>query len=1287
VRTVLCHKLMFLLAIFVILGATRGSSEEKFFSDGVIVSGEIRLWENKRNKKISFSLMDNNAVDLSYHYKLPGNKWISPSKFKDIQSEISAEKKTSTFKAKCKTSSGTEINYNRTVKLLPDGKILFSFSSSTSSQIYNVLTLNFSGKIIQDSGGIIVNGYRVTPKQSASEGVAYLIKYKKDIKNIQFPSAQAEGIFLIDIKKALCVNFHKKAGKEKYNLFLTPEEGKIEFTIAFKASKDLNSKNTKDSYYGIDFWECNRMHMPNYRLCRNLIQNPSFEGGLRYYRYVGYAEETEKAHGKFYDIDTAEAKYGSQSLVIKTLKGVRPQSIGPFIIPVEPKKKYTFSFYAKGSQNKNLALKLSAYTASQKINPTFAGPRSFELTNDWKRYHTSFTSPNSGICLFFQGAFHGVSPFDETRIWVDGVQLEKGELTEYAEKPISAKLVSSSPDNFLEAKSPVNARLEITSKPDISGLAKISVTDFFDKLIWKGAFPFKANKKGTASIKLPLNKKLPKGFLLFKVELELKDGFKDTDYFRLNIMEFLEHKHKHRNFISLSPSYGTPELSKLFDRYKAIGAGSLSWRSKDAYLAYLTQKNGFDYWGGNLLHSTDPLNYNGEKITRKDIKKTKSPLPQEWEKKIEQACFEKAQSRPWIKKWWFIGEPNDGKYNEDLNMKDIVKLHKAAYKGIKQANSENEFISPGPWNIRIAHGLRWIDDFLAAGAKDIPFAAVDGHAYQTLPEDPDLDIELEAFIAILDKHGLSNTPIVSTEGIYHPPLNIPQWGSYTFNGGAVSDSYWGKSPSYHLGLGEKMQSAFHARHFIMALKYADRIKSYDAHGSFRRFLDVRLTPYALLKTINTIGQLLGNADFKRDIRFAPKVRCYVFEDNLKRPVAAIWSHIKEADRNLGPYPTAVVKFEKTMPQVFDLMEVPMEIKWDKNGLCQFQATSFPIFFRGAPDSLDSFCKAFENARLLGDSNSSVKILSRLKTPEAISISVSNILSRKTEGALNISVQNKHVFDGEISLDKRQSKNIDKTLPSPVSASAISPINITASFADKNQQTEKLKCFFGALAVEKTPEAIIIDGSLGDWSGIPEIPMTKRIKMLARGKTALKFPNGRPRGGKEDISAFFKMAWDEKNLYLAVRVVDDKFVSNGEISWNPNDSLQVFFDCLANARNSNTSGYDSDDYVYNFYPSSENSELAVQRGLAPERQLCGGLKCNVMEPGVIGSFKKTNDGYIYEIRFPRRFITPIVLEGNAVFGFNLIVNDSDSNNVKWQLAPENTEGYGKPNTYPVIILKK
>ena len=43
---------------------------------------------------------------------------------------------------------------------------------------------------------------------------------------------------------------------------------------------------------GIDMWANDKLHLPDYDASTNLILNPSFEAGLRYWGYLCYGQST-----------------------------------------------------------------------------------------------------------------------------------------------------------------------------------------------------------------------------------------------------------------------------------------------------------------------------------------------------------------------------------------------------------------------------------------------------------------------------------------------------------------------------------------------------------------------------------------------------------------------------------------------------------------------------------------------------------------------------------------------------------------------------------------------------------------------------------------------------------------------------------------------------------------------------------------------------------------------------------------------------------------------------------
>ena len=66
---------------------------------------------------------------------------------------------------------------------------------------------------------------------------------------------------------------------------------------------------------GIDFWANDRLYLPDYGASTNLILNPSFEAGFRYWAYLSYNQNTVPLeYSNFEIIDSTQAHSGSHSL-------------------------------------------------------------------------------------------------------------------------------------------------------------------------------------------------------------------------------------------------------------------------------------------------------------------------------------------------------------------------------------------------------------------------------------------------------------------------------------------------------------------------------------------------------------------------------------------------------------------------------------------------------------------------------------------------------------------------------------------------------------------------------------------------------------------------------------------------------------------------------------------------------------------------------------------------------------------------------------------------------------
>jgi hypothetical protein len=457
----------------------------------------------------------------------------------------------------------------------------------------------------------------------------------------------------------------------------------------------------------------------------------------------------------------------------------------------------------------------------------------------------------------------------------------------------------------------------------------------------------------------------------------------------------------------------------------------------------------------------------------------------------------------------------------------------------------------------------------------------------------------------------------------------------------------------------------------------------SAGGSNIFELDADLTPYACQKIPNTLGRLLGDAYFKKDIRFAPYTRCYVFEDAQKRPVAAVWGCYPKLDAGVVPPFEASANFGGKTPEIFDLMETERLSKPDDNGNIKFPVSSFPLFFRGAPGDLPDFIKTFEGASLLSaEGISPLSLGSRVTGPGSMDITVKNLRSMLFTGQLDAAGKER-----PINVAPSAEASFPAPLPQPLSASAIKAEKIEAQVTDSSTgKSFKTDCSFEGFVCEKAKSPIKIDGDIDDWKDIPEVKLENR---LTRDKSLKSLSDS-------DFSGWFKTAWDEKGFYLCVKITDDKFIlkehQKAAENWN-NDTLQVYFDTLCDARRRETRGYDISEYDYTVYPADGGKKSEVFMRRSPDIQLTLGLEAfpdNAVAGNVPSAFKQTDGGYIYEVFFPAVRLMPAKMEKGYNIGFGLFVNDRDDIESKepksaLTITPPGTGCYNNPHLWPVMLL--
>lgn len=1053
-----------------------------------------------------------------------------------------------------------------------------------------------------------------------------------------------------------------------------------------------------------DLWALDRYSLPD-QSGKNLLQNSSFEQGLRYmiFRHRG------KVNFNIFDskpvfISDKEAKFGTHSLAIRsTPDGLLHQPVSTHTLLFGPGT-CTLSFYAKtdkpGKQTLTVQFMDPALIWDSSKWPAVKIP----LTGEWKRYTLTHTWKSSAA---FPVVFSARSAADAT-CYIDGVQLEKGAKATPYEVPLAeGALRTSAPDNFIEYGKPVDAHLDIVTAPDAKGTVAVKVRDFFDTVKLQKTFSFTADAQGKARVDLPLNG-LPRGIFIVESDYTI-GGKKRYEIQRFSIMSFLDNTHKHKNmFVNtyVDPLFPMQIYRDVLDRYRKIGYGARSgFVINDERLAQLADSFGVESSICRIAHARKDKNGRNVEILREvewylipGRRKSDSLLVEnatqkeiipELLKRVEDAAAEIAKNSPSVRGWYFLCEPEgtlpewaNPAYAKPEEYRKFIALETAVAKGVKRGNPKAELYTSPTSNIASPDRILFYDRLFAEAAKNgIRYDAVAAHNYRVgAPEYPvSMERQYKNLFAVLDKHGYSNVKISSPEGMHWLPvrcLKSPFISDYPISSGHLN----GLVPyTYDLSYAEKIGSAYRARSWLVGLKHQDRIRQMNAsnYGAFE--MDAMLTPFAFQKIPNTLGRLLGNARFLEELNLFPNTRCYLFEDEQKRPVAAIWACMEEVDLGEAAAPDFLFKPAAGL-ELFDLMEAEHALPADKNGETVLPLSPYPVFLRGKPDTAKEFAAMLRAGH--GRSNIAQRPLLtvRLNSASDVAVRLENIENSTLSGTL-LSPRG----DRKVSIPAGGSTDFTLPLPIPLSADKQTAYDLTLRFRKQDGKNEVFRYdrSFAGLLAKRAEQPIVIDGNPAKWAAYPAIPMTTRFRGKFLQRRGL-FPDAK------DFSADYKIAWDENGLYLAVFVKDDKFVWKKQPrikdGWK-NDSLQVFFDTFADGGDSDrkrTIG--SDDWSYGIYPQNASaSELAVWRYLTPDVQLTRGVagaKADTLADDVKAAFRKTADGYFYEVAFSPKSVEPFRLKAGNTLGIGILLNDADDPS---QQEPRsrltNTTGTDMPNERP------
>ena len=1257
--------------------AERMASTE-FRSDGMIVCGakSVRV---TRGGQVFVTLGNEKAIKIDQQMSVGTRGWTYPPAFGGKELKIHREERRVEFTGRIpftKAGDGPAGDYRLSMGLVENGLVQLRTSYSLPEGEHKV---RYDHILLQLPFGLVASRtMRVDQKEIAfsapdaplAEQSEYVFPHQK-AKSIELFRDEPDRHVRIDVLEGSYVFVREQRikgghGEQCAIIGVGPlkREAVITFDIRRASAEALT--HSEDYFEGIDFYKSDQLHIPRYGLWRNLVQNPSFEAGLRYWRYSTTWLPPEK-FGEPYVVDDSVAHSGRRSCRFYVEKDRRLRGLATFAIPTEAGKPYTFSFYAK-TQQPGMRVNVAITTALWGVFPK---TKNFTIGKEWQRHSHTFVAPNNGVTMMLRG----LSSFanqdrDYGLLWVDDVQFEKGECTDYTQKPVLLDLVTNQRDSLFEPGEVIDARLIVRAKPEANGKIAVTIEDFEDAVVWRGDFDFECNDAGEAAVPLPLDGKLPRG--IFYVSAKVKTGdSEDRDFFRITVMDFLESRHRHRALCGTCIGPG-PDQPRYLQRLRRIGIGTLYDRPQS--------KAWYDDLAAQDLEPAYTNLFPKKRVGKTKLTDLKAmeELTPELQKLIHEQCRKLVLEYPYLKRWKLIDEPPS-----TMDPTILAKIAEVAHRAIKETNPEALVMCHTPCNMAPTAGTRDVDRFLAAGG--IKYVDIIGiNCYRHQPDNPDLDADLQTFLDMLKKHGYDGE--VNLCGSYHQNYNLPAYGLDAHKG-CSSDHCRLGAFSYHAGWGERMCAAYTARSWLIGYKYASRVRSFiDWAYGIRYLLDIDFTPYAVSVVPNTLGTLLGNADFVEDVTFDAQIRCYLFKDAHDRPIAAIWPMIDAVDRRKQEPPVLRVPGADASIEVMNLMGATKDCLTGEG--VEAALTPYPIFIRGAPRSLKELRQLLQNAKVTGTKPQVVQVLTR-NVGTKVEIVFRNPLSRPLAGRAEVKMGKQTVFGERLRLVAKAEHKLSLSIADCVRASAFSDVALKAVFRPDGGAPVEIDASFRVAAAERTGKAIVADGDLSDWEGIPAIALpTIFYECEVPIRMRKQYPKPVPWRGLSDLSAQMRVAWDSDALYIAAVISDDVFAPHdapGPASWK-GDCLQLYFDTWCDARSRAERGFDYNDYNYDICPGT-NGSCAAFRRVAPEQQLAF-LKPNVFEEGVKCACRREEGRTVYEIAFPKRYLQPISFEAGTAFGFAAFIPDHDRDYLKRGLTTTGipqTSPYMRPHLWPVLVL--
>jgi hypothetical protein len=238
-------------------------------------------------------------------------------------------------------------------------------------------------------------------------------------------------------------------------------------------------------------------------LVGNLIANGSFEVGLdRWGVNIREAGGYEYAmpvdlHKQQPVVDVRNAKIGRSSLKIIIPKNGRALLTSPFVI-VNPGRNYSLSLWSASDKNRSIRIGLGTGSSGQHASLA----KTVQVGRVWKKYTFSTVlppAPDDAYHVFVESEGDG-------NIWIDGVQLEEGDATQYASHSLAEiGLKRDGISTLYEVGKDVSLAAVVSSEKGGSFHASIKSVSYEGTIstLWKGDVVLAPNERREIKFECP----------------------------------------------------------------------------------------------------------------------------------------------------------------------------------------------------------------------------------------------------------------------------------------------------------------------------------------------------------------------------------------------------------------------------------------------------------------------------------------------------------------------------------------------------------------------------------------------------------------------------------------------------------------------------------------------------------------------------------------------------------------------------------------------------------------